>query len=186
MTAHDVSSSSGVPLHALMAEFPNPAVVSHAAEKIRDLGYTKWDVYAPFPIHGIEQVMGLKASPVSYFAGMGAAAGVLGAIALQGWMSAIDYPMIIGGKPFFAWEQFMPIIFEMGVLLAAISIIVGMLALNGLPRHHHPLARKERFLRVSDDRFIIAIEAADPKFDSDEIRRLFADLGGEHIDEVEE
>ncbi|TVQ78334.1 MAG: DUF3341 domain-containing protein [Phycisphaeraceae bacterium] len=186
MSAHSVTSSSGAPLHAIMAEFPNPAVVSHAAEKIRDLGYSKWDVYSPFPIHGIDEAMGLKPSRVSFFAGAGAISGITIALLMQWWMSAVDYPMVIGGKPYFAWEQYFPVTFELAVLMTSISAIVGMLTLNGLPLLHHPMAKKERFLRVGDDRFIIAIEAADPKFNADDIRKLLADLGGEHIDEVEE
>jgi len=172
-------------LYGVMAEFPDPAAVSHAAERVRDAGYTSWDVYAPFPIHGIDEAMGLKPSRVSFFAGCGALVGVMGAIAMQHRMSSVDYPIHIGGKPLTAWEQFMPIIFEMGVLLGSFGAFIGMFVCNKLPRPHHPLMCKERFLDVSDDRFIIAIEASDPKFDVGEARRFLEELGATSIEEVE-
>lgn len=104
---------------------------------------------------------------------------------MQWWMLAVDYPMVIGGKPLFAWEQYLPVTFELGILLGSISAIAGMFVLNKLPMPYHPLAKKERFLRVSDDRFVIAIEAGDPKFDAGGVRRLLEDAGGTNIDEVE-
>ncbi|MEO1130323.1 MAG: DUF3341 domain-containing protein [Planctomycetota bacterium] len=172
-------------LFGMLAEFSDPAAVSRAAEKVRDAGYTKWDVYAPFPIHGIEDAMGLKPSRVSFFVGAGALTGVLCALLMQWWMSAVDYPMVIGGKPFFAWEQYLPITFELGVLLGSSGAILGMFVCNKLPMPYHPLMKKERFLSVSDDGFFIAIEASDPKFDAGEVRALLADIGGMHVEEVE-
>lgn len=180
------SGGSGGRLHAIMAEFPNPAAVSRAAERVRDAGYARWDVFAPFPIHGIDEAMGLKPSRVSFFVGAGAVVGVLGATLMQWWMSAVDYPMVIGGKPYFAWEQYLPVTFELGVLLSAGGALTGMFVLNGLPQLFHPMMKKERFLRVSDDRFVIAIEASDPKFDEPEVRSLLASAGGTNIDSVEE
>lgn len=173
------------PLHAVMAEFPNPAAVIHAAESIRDAGFTRWDVYSPFPIHGIDEAMGLKPSKVSFFVGAGALTGVTIAMLMQWWMSAVDYRILNGGKPFFAWEQFFPITFELGILLGSIGAIASMFLLNKLPMHYHPMMKKERFLRVGDDRFIIALEADDPKFDPREARTLLERLGGSHIEEVE-
>ncbi len=169
----------------VMAEFPNPAAVSRAAEEIRDAGFTRWDVYAPFPIHGIDEAMGLRSSPVSFFVGTGAFVGVVGAMLMQWWMLAVDYEIHIGGKPFFAWEQYMPVTFEMGILLGSIGAITAMFVLNKLPMPYHPLMKKERFLGVSDDRFVIAIEAVDPKFDMDAVSRMLADLGGTNIEVVE-
>ncbi len=178
-SAHDPS------VYGVMAEFANPAETIHAAEAIRDLGFTKWDVYSPFPIHGIDEAMGLKPSKVSYLVGAGAFTGVTGAMLMQWWMSAVDFKIKNGGKPLFAWEQFLPITFELGVLLGSIMAITGMFLLNKLPMHYHPMMKKERFLRVGDDRFIIALESADPKFDPRESRALLERLGGTHIEEVE-
>lgn len=184
--AHAHKTTSGLPMHAMIAEFANPAEVSHAAEKLRDEGYTKWDVYAPIPIHGIDGAMGLKPSKVSFFCGIGAATGFTIAISMQYWMSAVDYQTVTAGKPLFAWEQFTPIMFELSVLLASLSTIAGMFLLNGLPRHHHPLLRSERFLAVSDDAFMIAIEATDPKFDPHTAKSTLESLGGFNLEEIEE
>ena len=172
-------------LHAVMAEFPHPAAVIHAAEKIRDAGYTKWDVYAPFPIHGIDEAMGLKPSKVSFFVGTGAITGVTVALLMQWWMSAVDYKIKNGGKPYFAWEEYLPITFELSILLGSIAAITSMFLLNKLPMHYHPIMKKERFLRVGDDRFIITLEADDPKFSPAEATRLLESLGGTHVEEVE-
>jgi hypothetical protein len=174
------------PIWGVMAEFKDPAALTHGAEKVRDAGYRKWDVYAPFPVHGMDEAMGLPPSRIGFIVGAGALLGVVGAMLMQGWMSAVDYRLVVDGKPFFAWEQFMPITFELGVLLSAFGAIFGMLALNGLPMLFHPLLKKERFLRVSDDRFMIVIESADPQFDLERTRSLLESAGGAHIEVVEE
>lgn len=172
-------------VYGVMAEFANPAATLAAAERVRDAGFRKWDVYSPFPIHGIDEAMGLKPSRVSFFVGTGAFLGVVGAMAMQWWMLGVNYRMVIGGKPYFAWEQYLPITFELGILLGSISAITAMFVLNKLPMLYHPLMRKERFLRVSDDRFVIAIEAQDPRFDLGEATALLEGLGGTNIDVVE-
>lgn len=180
------SPDTGDRIYGLMAEFPDPAATIHAAETIRDAGFTRWDVYSPFPIHGIDEAMGLKPSKVSSIVGMGALTGVTGALLMQWWMSAVDYKIKNGGKPYFAWEQFFPITFELGILFGSIAAILGMFLLNKLPMHYHPLMKKDRFLRVGDDRFIIALEAEDPRFDPQEAFELLTRLGGKHIEEVAE
>jgi hypothetical protein len=179
------SGQSTGELWGLMAEFPNAASLYHAAEHFRDNGYTKWDTYSPCPVHGMPEAMGLKPSKVSFVMGTMAFIGFSCAVAMQWWMSAVDYPIITAGKPFGAWEQFTPIMFELSVLFGAFGAIGGMLALNGLPMWYHPLLKKNRFLRVSDDRFVLAVEATDPKFNKDQIAATLTKLGGEHIDEVE-
>jgi hypothetical protein len=190
----------------IMAEFPDPAATLHAAEKVREAGYKKWDVYAPFPIHGIEVAMGMKHSKVSNIVASMAVMGLSTAIFLTMWTSAagqemlrslgagwlVDilpqalqgYPMRIGGKPYDAWEQFMPIFFELSVLFSAFGAIGGMILLSGLPKPYHPLLKKPRFLRVSDDRFVIAIESADPQYDVAKARQFLSELGGSEIEEV--
>lgn len=169
----------------LMAEFADISAIYHAAQRVRDAGFTKWDVYAPFPIHGIDEAMGMPRSKVGWAMGTAAACGLATAIAMQWWMSGVDYPINTAGKPYTAWEQFMPVMFELSVLFSAFGALLGMLGLNGLPRWHHPLLKRERFLRVSDDRFVIAIESADPKFDSARTRRLLEEAGATNIEVVE-
>ncbi len=180
------TTESGEPVWGVMAEFESPAAITHAAEMMRDAGYRKWDVYSPFPIHGMDEAMGLPPSNVGWITGAGALFGAGGGMLLQWWTSAVDYEIIVDGKPFFAWEQFMPITFELGVLFASFGALLGMLALNKLPMLYHPLLKKDRFLRVSDDRFVIAVEAADPSFDPSETRALLERAGGYNLDLVED
>lgn len=170
----------------LLAEFAGPAALTHACEQVRDAGYRKWDAYSPFPVHDLNEAMGLKPSRVSFIVGMGAICGVAGGFALQYWTTAIAYPLVVQGKPFGAWEPFTPVTFEMGILFASFGAILGMLTLNGLPRWHHPLFTKERFLGVSDDKFMVAIQAKDPKFNPDATRRLLEQAGALAVETVEE
>jgi hypothetical protein len=168
----------------LLAEYESPTALYKACEKVRDAGFRKWDAYAPVPVHGLDRAMGLKGSKVAFITGTGAFIGVCGAMLMQWWMSAVDYQIIVNAKPFFAWEQFMPVTFELGVLLAALGTLIGMLAINGLPRFHHPLFSSPNFLRASDDKFFIAIEAADPNFAK--ARRTLESAGATIIEEINE
>ncbi len=169
----------------IVAEFPTPGALLHACEGVRDAGYRRWDCYTPIPIHGMDVAMGLKASRVSTFTLLGAIVGVGGGFLLQYWTLAEDYQIVVAGKPLGAWEPFTPVTFELGVLCASICTLVGMLALNVLPQWWHPLFNKPRFLKVSDDRFMLAIQAKDPQFDAARARALLERLGGSHIEEVE-
>lgn len=168
----------------VLAEFEDPTALYKGAEHVRDNGFRKWDCYTPIPVHGLDEAMGLKPSKVAWVTGFGAAAGAGGAMLMQWWMSAVSYRVVVNGKPFFAWEQFLPITFELGVLLAAFGAIFGMLAINGLPRFFHPLFSKPQFLRASDDKFFIAIEAADPNYSA--ARAALEDAGAVAIEEVTE
>lgn len=179
-------TEAGAPVYGVMAEFADPPAVYHAAEQVRDAGFSKWDVYAPFPIHGIDEAMGHKATKLPLIVATGGFTGVGLAVLMQWWMTAVDYPLVVQGKNPGDWEPWIPIIFEIGILLAAFSSFFGMLALNGLPRFSHPLLAKESFLRVTDDRFVIAIEARDPKFDPVACRDLLLRAGATSVELVEE
>lgn len=197
MSDHAAAPSTKDLYYGVLAEFKDIPSVFTAAQTCRDQGFKKWDVYAPVPIHGIDEAMGLKPSKVSYTMGMMAIAGVSLAVLLQGWTSAgwtitpdwlsqfSGYRINTNGKPYFAWEQFLPIIFELGVLLSAFGAIGGMLLLNGLPRWYHPLAKKPNFLGVSDDKLMICIESSDPNFDPHETRAFLESLGGHNVELVE-
>jgi hypothetical protein len=171
--------------YGLMAEFDSPAAILTAAEKIRAAGYHRWETFSPFPIHGLDQVAGFKNSLVGWFAllfGGGAFVATLGLI----WFSnAFDYPLIVGGKPMFSPPMSFVPSYIMMVLGAAVGAFVGMLALNGLPRLHHPLLQKARFALASRDKFFLVIGANDLKFSETETRRLLESLGGTHIELVE-
>ena len=171
--------------YGLIAEFDTPAAILDAAGKVRDAGYHRWDVFTPFPIHGLDQVAGFKNSLVGWFAllfGGGAFVATMGLI----WFSnAFDYPLIVGGKPMFSPPMSFVPSYIMMVLGAAVGAFVGMLALNGLPRLHHPLLEKERFALASRDRFFLVIGANDPKFSETETCKLLESIGGTHIELVE-
>ena len=171
--------------YGLMAEFDSPAAILAAAEKVRAAGYSRWDAFTPFPIHGLDQVAGFKNSLVGWFAllfGGGAFVATMGLI----WFSnAFDYPLIVGGKPMFSPPMSFVPSYIMMVLGAAVGAFVGMMALNQLPRLHNPLFAKARFALVSRDKFFLVIGANDPKFSKTETRRLLESLGGTHIELVE-
>lgn len=169
----------------LLAEFSTPDRLAEACRGVRDAGFSRWDAHTPFPVHGLEAAMGLKRSPVGWFVlalGLsGAAAGML----LQWWVATIAYPLVISGKPLFSWPAFVPIMFECGVLGGAAGAVLGFLLLSRMPRPFHPLFYSERFERVTDDRFFISIEAADPRFDREGTAALLGELGAEHVETIE-
>lgn len=179
------SFPEGSPYFGVLAEFANPADLYRACTRVRDAGYTRWDAHSPFPIHGLDGAMGLRRSRLPWIIlvmGLGgAAAGFL----LQTWVHSVAYPLTISGKPHFAWQAYVPITFELGVLFGAFGAVFGMLGLNQLPMHHHPLFDDPRFARVTDDGFFISIESWDPKFDPQATRVLLERLGATHVDLLE-
>ena len=179
-------SSAQPKTFALLAEFKTPGELYRACEKIRDAGYTKWDAHTPFAVHGLDKAMGIKPSPLPFIVLGGALTGASGGFLLQWWVASSAYRLVISGKPFFSWPAFIPITFELGVLFGALSAIIGMFALNELPRLHHPLFNSKRFERASDDRFFIAIEATDPKFDIDATRKFLEGLHPQAVETVED
>ncbi len=179
-------TEEGEVVYGVMAEYATPADVYHAAEKVRDAGYRHWDVYSPFPIHGIDEAMGLKQPILPLIAGLIGLTGAGLGLAFQYWVSNMAYQIVKQGKPTGAWQPLVPVSFEIGILFTAFTCILGMLAFNRLPMWYHPLLKKERFLRVSDDRLVICIEARDANFDPDRTRRLLENAGGKRIDLVQE
>jgi len=130
-----------------LARFANPAELIEAAKKIRDAGYQKFDCHSPFPIHGMDDAMGLKRSPLGYIVGAMTLTGATVGMSLQYWIAAVDYPLVISGKPFFSWQAFMIVTFALFVLFGAFGAVFGMLHLNRLPRLHHPVFSKANFKR---------------------------------------
>lgn len=182
----DIKASMGVyesePVYGLLAEFADPAALLHAAEKTREAGYRHFDVHSPFPIHGMDKAMGLGNSLVGFFTLGGGITGFALAYWLQWWTGAVAYPLNISGKPFFAIEPSIPVIFELTVLFSAFGAVAGMFALNGLPRPHNPLFYSRNFARATDDAFFLHIAASDKRFDLEETRRFLTDIGGRNIE----
>ena len=149
----------------LLAEFASPQDLLRAAARMRDAGYTKWDAHTPFPVHGLDGAMGIKATRLPFLVLCAGVAGAASGLLMQWWMNAIDYPIIISGKPFNSLPADIPVTFELTVLFASLTSFVGMLIANGLPRFHHPLFANASFRRATTDGFFLVIEAADPRFD---------------------
>ncbi len=174
-------------VYGLLAEFPNPGALLHAAEATREEGYRHFDAHSPFPIHGMDEAMGLgNAASVGVTTLLGGITGCATAYLLQWWTAAVDYPINISGKPFFAIEPSVPIMFELTVLFAAFGAVAGMLALNGLPRPYNPLFYSDRFEGVTDDRFFLHVAASDEQFDAEETATMLRDLGAVHIELVQD
>lgn len=171
-------------LHGLGAEFSSAGALLHAAQKIQSLGFRRWDVYSPFPIHGMDQAMNFKRSKVSLFSLLGGCTGLTTGFVLIYYTSAINYPLIVQGKPYFALEPSLPIFFELTILLTAFGTILGLLLLTLMPRLHHPVFNWDRFKKVSDDGFFLVLESADPRFDAQASRKLLHEIGGDHVSEI--
>lgn len=169
----------------LLAEFDSPQTLYVACESVRDEGFLFWDAYTPFPVHGLDVAMGMARSRLPWIVlGMGLL-GLCFGLGLQTWIHTEAYPLVISGKPYFAWQAYIPITFETSILLASFGAVFGMLFLNGLPRLNHPLFNSERFAGVTDDAFFICIEARDPQFDERKTKKLLKKLGATHIEMVE-
>lgn len=171
------------PLYGFVGEFDTAADLFHAAEMVRDRGFKRWDVFSPFPIHGMDDAMGLGKSIVSYIVLAGGLAGFATACALEFIPSIITYPLIVQGKPtnIFTVPAFFPIMFELTVLFSSFAAVFGMLFMNRLPRWHHPLFNWDRFAKATDDGFFLAIEAHDPRFSESGTRELLEQAGAKNI-----
>jgi hypothetical protein len=171
-------------LYGVMGEFETARQLLHAAEQVRDAGYKHMDAYAPFPVEGLSEALGLGRNLVPLITLLGGLCGGLGGFGFEYWVNIVSYPMDIAGRPLNSWPAFIPVTFELTVLGAALSAVFGMIALNGLPRPHHPVFNVHRFLRASSDKFFICIEATDPKFNLAETARFLHGLNAQHVTEV--
>ncbi|MFN4243256.1 MAG: DUF3341 domain-containing protein [Tepidisphaerales bacterium] len=171
-------------LVGFMAEFDNVDDLAEAARKCRDAGFTKWDVHTPFPVHGMDEAMGIRPTVLPWLVLAGGLFGLSGGVAMQWWMNAVDYQYLISGKPIWSLPANIPVVFECTVLCAAFTATIGMFLLNKLPCLYNPLLKSERFRRVTDDRFFIVIDAADPKFDEVGTPRFLQSLKPLAIEQV--
>ena len=170
--------------HALIASFDDTPSLFHAAEKVRGAGYKKWDTYSSFPVHGMPEAQGLPRSKVPIFTFIGGFTGFFLGLVMVWYMNAFDYPLIVRGQPYFSPVFPFPIMYELTILLASFGTLGGMFITNLLPQHHNPLFENEKFLEVSGDRLIIAIESSDARFDPVATRKFLEEIGGSDIEEV--
>lgn len=171
--------------NGFIARFETPSAVLHAAEHVRDAGYTRWDVITPFPIHGLDAAMGLRRSRVPRFTLIGGLTGItcgmLGIWAMNAW----DYPLVVGGKPYFSPLYAFPVSYELTILLASFATIFGIFFLSRLPMHYHSVLKYDEIHRATDDSFYVVLEAMDPKFTQESARKLLLGAGAKQIDELE-
>ncbi|MEO0414597.1 MAG: DUF3341 domain-containing protein [Verrucomicrobiota bacterium] len=173
-------------LFGYIAEFDSASDLYHAAERVRDAGFKKWDVHTPFPVHGMDGAMGLGKSWLSALVLLGGITGSLTAFALQMGTQVMLYPTVVQNKPtnFFTLPAFFPVLFELTILFSAAAVVVGLFGLIMLPRWSHPLFESELFKKFSDDGFLLVIEGKDPKFGKDKTRAFLEEIGAGEIESV--
>ena len=172
------------PIYGLMAEFDSAQTLVDAAKKTHEAGYKKIDAYSPFPIEGLAEEIGMHFDEIPLTVLVGGIVGGCTGYLMQYWMSAVDYPLNIGGKPPHSWPAFIVITFEMTILFAGISAVLGMLAFNGLPMPYHPVFNVPRFAFASKDRFFLIVFSSDKKYSPVETRRFLETLDPRSISEV--
>ena len=172
------------PIYGIMAEFDTPQALIDAGKRTREAGYKKIDAYSPFPIEGLAEEIGFHFNEVPLVVLIGGIIGGLTGYIMQYWMSAVDYPLNIGGKPPHSWPAFIVITFEMTILFAGVSAVFGMLALNGLPMPYHPVFNVPRFAFASKDRFFLIVFSSDKKFHRAETRQFLESLAPRSVSEV--
>ena len=171
-------------IYGLMAEFDDPTSLLTATERAHHEGYRCMDAYSPYPIEELHDALGARHTKLPLIVLIGGLVGCIGGYALQYWSSVIAYPLNIGGKPLHSWPAFIPVTFECTILAAALSCVLGMLALNGLPMPYHPVFNLARFALASRNRFFLCIEAKDPKFELEATRRFLESLEPREVSTV--
>jgi hypothetical protein len=172
------------PIYGMMAEFDTPVALVEAAKHTYQAGYKRIDAYTPFPVEGLAEEIGFHRDEVPLVVLIGGIVGGLTGYLMQYWMSAVAYPLNIGGKPYHSWPAFIVITFEMTILFAGISAVFGMLALNGLPMPYHPVFNVPRFTRASRDRFFLVVFSSDVKYDPAATRQFLESLDPRSVSEV--
>ena len=173
-------------LYGIMAEFDTATELVDAANKMRLAGYTKTDAFSPFPLHEIDEALGIRRSILPYLVFGGGISGLLLGIGLQVFVHYIDYPLNIGGRPYLSWPSFVPPAYELTILLAGFTAVFGMLFLNGLPSPYHPVFNVPRFALATREKFFLIIESADPKFEYDDARTFMESLEPQEVFDVPE
>lgn len=177
-TAASTSTSTKTPF-GIVAEFESASELYHAAEKVRDAGFKRWDVHTPFPIHGMDKAMGLKKSWLSAVVLGGGLTGFCTALILQFFTQVNLYPTVVQGKPtnLNTVPAFFPVTFELTILLSAFATLFGLLTFLLLPRWNHPLFDSSLFTKFSDDGFLLVIEARDSNYETEKTKEFLESAG---------
>jgi hypothetical protein len=183
---HDEELLREPALAGLMAEFSDVDSVINAAEHIRDAGFFRWDVHTPFPVHGMDAAMGIRPTILPWLVLGAGLTGTVTGLVLQWYANVFDYQFFTSGKPLVSLPAWIPVTFELTILFAALTAVFGMLGLNRLPRLYNPLFKNPRFRRVTNDKFFVVLDAADPKFDPEKTEQMLKDLGATAVEWIEE
>jgi len=173
-------------LYGLLAEFSEPAGLVAAVRRVHEAGYCKVDAFSPYPMEALNEALGLHHSRLPLLVLIGGVVGLVAGYGLEYWASVIEYPMNVGGRPFHSVPSFIPPAFETTILFAALTAVLGMLALNGLPEPYHPVFNVPTFALATKDRFFLCVEATDPKFDLDQTWSFLLSLEPRVVSEVEQ
>jgi Alternative complex III, ActD subunit len=173
-------------IYGIMAEFDTATEMVDAANEIRLAGYTKTDAFSPFPLHEIDEALGIKRSILPYLIFAGGITGLLTALGLVYFVHVLDYPIIVGGRPYFSLPSFIPPMFELTILFSAGTAVFGMLFLNGLPSPYHPVFNVPRFALATREKFFVIIEAEDPNYDYETTRKFMESLKAQEVFDVPE
>jgi len=167
--------------YGIAATFNSAKEIYEAAGKVREEGFTSWECYTPIPVHGLDAQMGVPRSKVPCFTLAGGVTGFVTGTLIVWYMNAFDYPLIVGGKPYFSPIFPFPVMYELTILLAAFGTFFGMFIMNKLPRHNHPVFEHAGFDKTGDDKYMIVIEIEDPKFDDKETQEFLKGIGGKSV-----
>jgi hypothetical protein len=173
------------PIYGLLAEFVDEEQLLVAARQAREQGYRRLEAYTPFPVAGMAEIVGVRGRRLPLIVLGGGIVGGVGALFMQWYSSTISYPFNVGGRPYASWPTFIPIAFELTILVAGVSAVLGMLALNGLPQPYHPVFNVPQFEQASRDRFFLCIEADDPQFDLAATRQFLERVGAQSVSVVQ-
>jgi hypothetical protein len=168
----------------LLAEFVEPDALVEATAQIQEAGYRDYEAYSPMPVDGLAEAVGYSRSRMPLVVLIGGIVGCLTGYGMQYYLSVIDYPLNIGGRPLNSWPSFIPVTFELTVLFAALAAVLGMLAMNGLPRPNHPLFGVRQFDRATQDRFFVCIRTTDPMFHEHSTKEFLQRLGAKEVIDV--
>jgi hypothetical protein len=172
------------PIFGVIAQFDDPGSLIGAVRSVREAGYTRIDAYTPYPVHGLDDELGVRGTKLPMIVLIAGIVGAFTGFGMQYFAMAVHLPLNIGGKPLNSWPAFIPITFEVTILFAALAAVIGMLALNRLPQPYHPVFHAKNFERASEDQFFLCIESDDPRFDQIEARNLLASTGAVEVSDV--
>ena len=173
-------------IYGLMAEFDTPTELVDAARQVREAGYKKTDAFSPFPLHEIDEALGIRRSILPFLVFGGGVVGLIAGLGLEFFTHVIEYPIIVGGRPHFSLPAFIPPAYELTILFSAFTAVFGMLFLNGLPAPYHPVFNVPRFALATREKFFLIIESDDPQYDYEKTRSFMESLDGQEVFDVEE